>query len=97
MNLKPLGNRVVVERLESSDRTPGGIHLPDVAKEKPRQGRVLAVGPGAYRDGAVVPVAVRVGDRVLFGAYAGSEVTVDGKDYLVVTEDEVLAVVGAKP
>ena len=93
MKARLLHDRVLVERLKSDDRTPGGIVLPDAAKEKPRLGTVVAVGPGRLDDrGQVVAVSVRVGDRVYFSAYAGSEVTVEGKDYLVLNESEILLV-----
>ena len=93
--ITPLNDKIVVERLEAEDKSAGGIIIPDAAKEKPKQGKVLAVGEGkALDDGKRAPFQVKVGDRVLFTSYAGSEVTVEGKDYLVMTEDDVLAVVG---
>jgi chaperonin GroES len=96
MSLKivPLNEKIVVERLEADDKSAGGIILPDTAKEKPKQGKVLAVGEGkALEDGTRAKFQVKVGDRVLFTSYAGSEVTLDGKEYLIVTEDDLLAVV----
>lgn len=95
MKLIPLNDKIVIERLEADDKTAGGIILPDTAKEKPKQGKVLAVGEGkALDDGKRAEFQVKVNDRVLFTSYAGSEVTVDGKEYLIMTEDDILAVVG---
>ncbi|MCZ2340388.1 MAG: co-chaperone GroES [Bacteroidales bacterium] len=95
MKIVPLNDKIVVERLEADDKTAGGIILPDNAKEKPKQGKVLSLGEGKQLDnGNRGPFQVKVGDRVLFTSYAGSEVTVDGKEYLVMTEDDILAVVG---
>ncbi|MFO0849439.1 MAG: co-chaperone GroES [Gemmataceae bacterium] len=95
MKIVPLNDKIVVERLEADDKTAGGIILPDTAKEKPKQGKVLAVGEGKLLDsGKRSAFQVKVGDRVLFTSYSGNEVNVDGKDYLVMTEDDVLAVVG---
>ena len=92
-SLKPLYDQIVVERSESEERTAGGIVLPDTAKEKPRQGRVLAVGKGkVLENGQVKPLEVREGDRVLFGSYAGTEVKLGGKEYLILKEGDVLAV-----
>ena len=91
--LKPLRDRVVVERSQAEEKTAGGIVLPDTAKDKPKQGTVVAVGTGKQLDdGKVVPVGVKKGDKVLFGAYAGSEVKIDGKEYLILNESEILAV-----
>ena len=95
MKLIPLNDKIVVERLEADDKTAGGIILPDTAKEKPKQGKVLAIGEGkALENGKRAAFQVKVNDRVLFTSYSGSEVTVDGKEYLVMTEDDILAVVG---
>ncbi len=95
MKLIPLNDKIVVERLEADDKSAGGIILPDTAKEKPKQGKVLAVGEGkALENGKRAAFQVKVNDRVLFTSYSGSEVTVDGKEYLVMTEDDILAVVG---
>lgn len=92
--LKPLHDRIVVERSEAEERTAGGIVLPDSAKDKPKQGKVVAVGTGRILDdGSTKPIDVKVGDRVLFGAYAGNEVKVSGSEYLVLGESDVLAVV----
>jgi chaperonin GroES len=94
MNIVPLNDKIVVQRLEADDKTAGGIILPDTAKEKPKQGKILSVGEGKLLDdGKRAAFQVKVGDRVLFTSYAGSEVNVDGKEYLVMTEDDILAVV----
>ena len=93
--LVPLNDKIVVERLEAEDKTAGGIILPDTAKEKPKQGKILAVGEGkTLENGKRASFQVKVNDRVLFTSYAGSEVTVDGKEYMIMTEDDILAVVG---
>jgi chaperonin GroES len=95
MSLKPLRDKVVVERSEAEQKTAGGILLPDTAKDKPKEGTVVAVGPGRVLDsGEVKALEVKKGDKVLFGGYAGSEVKVDGKDYLILSESEILAVIG---
>ena len=94
MTITPLNEKIVVERLEAEDKSAGGIIIPDAAKEKPKQGKVLSVGEGkVLENGSRAQFQVQVGDRVLFSSYAGNEVTVDGKDYLVMSEDDVLAVV----
>ena len=94
MNIVPLNDKIVVQRLEAEDKTAGGIILPDTAKEKPKQGKILSVGEGKLLDdGKRAAFQVKVGDRVLFTSYAGTEVNVDGKEYLVMTEDDILAVV----
>jgi len=91
----PLNDKIVVERLEAEDKSAGGIIIPEAAKEKPKQGKILSLGEGKMLDdGARAKFQVKVGDRVLFSSYAGSEVNVEGKDYLVMTEDDILAVVG---
>jgi chaperonin GroES len=94
MNLVPLNDKLVVQRLEAEEKTAGGIVLPDTAKEKPKQGKVLSVGDGKLLEsGKRAPFQVKEGDRVLFTSYAGNEVTIDGKEYLIMTEDDVLAIV----
>jgi chaperonin GroES len=94
MKLIPLNDKIVVERLEAESKTAGGIILPDTAKEKPKQGKILAIGEGKpLETGKRAPFQVKVGDRVLFTTYSGSEVTVDAKEYLIMTEDDILAVV----
>ena len=96
--LKPLYDKLILERLQAEERTAGGILLPDTAKEKPTEGRVVAVGSGrVLDDGRVVPPTLKVGDRVLFGSYTGSEVKSEGKNLLILDEGEVLAVVDDAP
>ena len=94
MNLKPLGDRVVIEHVEQNEKSAGGIFLPDTAKEKPQEGIVAAVGTGRVNDdGKTIPMTVKVGDRVIYSKYSGSEVKIDGKEFLIVAEKDVLAVV----
>ena len=94
VNLKPLGDKVLVKRIEAEERTKGGIVLPDAAKEKPKQGEIIAVGPGkTLESGKRAELAVKKGDRVLFASYAGTEVKVDGEELLIMKEDDILAVV----
>ena len=91
---RPLHDRVVVRRLESDEKTKGGIIIPDSAKEKPQQGKVVAAGSGKSKDdGKRVPLDVKAGDLILFGKYSGQEIKLDGQDYLIMREDEVLAVI----
>ena len=93
MNVRPLRDRLLVERIEEQEQRLGGIIVPDSAKEKPQQGRVVAAGKGRVNDkGDVVPLDVQAGDTVLFGKYSGTEIKVDGKEYLILREDEVLGV-----
>jgi len=93
-NIKPLGDRVVVQALEEEETTQGGIILPDTAKEKPQQGKVLAVGTGKMLDsGEKVPLEVSVGDTVIFSKYAGTEIKVGGEEYLILSERDILAIV----
>ena len=94
MNLKPLGDRLIVKAVEEDDTTASGIVLPDTAKEKPKEGLVIAVGEGRLtEDGQRIPVQVKPKDRIIFSSYAGTEVKYGGEDYLIVREDEILAVV----
>ncbi|HKI32181.1 MAG TPA: co-chaperone GroES [Gemmataceae bacterium] len=94
MNIVPLNEKIVVKRLEAEEKTAGGIVLPDTAKEKPKQGKVLSLGEGKLlENGKRALFQVREGDRVLFTSYAGNEVTIDGDEYLIMTEDDILAVV----
>ncbi|HEY5517888.1 MAG TPA: co-chaperone GroES [Coriobacteriia bacterium] len=94
MNLKPLGDRVVVKASEAEEQTKSGLFIPDTAKEKPQKGIVIAVGEGKYReDGTRVPVDVKVDDVVIYGKYGGTEVKVDGEDYLILRADDIYAVV----
>ena len=98
MNLKPLFDNVVVEHVEQQDKTTGGVFLPDTAKEKPQEGVIRAVGPGRVTDkGDVVNMNVKVGDRVLYRKYSGSEVKIDGTEYLIVPEKDILAIVDKVP
>jgi chaperonin GroES len=93
-NLVPLNDKIIVKRVEAEDKTAGGIFLPDTAKEKPRQGVVESVGEGKLLDnGKRAPLQVKKGDRILFTSYAGNEVNVDGEEWLIMTEDDILAVV----
>ena len=93
MKFRPLHDRVVVRRIEEDDRTPGGIIIPDTAKEKPQQGEVIAVGPGARDEkGMLQPLDVKAGDRVLFGKWSGSEVKIDGEELLIMKESDILGV-----
>ena len=91
MDLKPLGDRVIVEVLDEEETTVSGIVLPDTAKEKPQRGKVLAVGPGRYEDGKLVPLDVKKGDEVIFSKYGGTEVKVSGDEYLILRESDILA------
>ncbi|MBO8126280.1 MAG: co-chaperone GroES [Firmicutes bacterium] len=91
MKIKPLADRVVVQVLESEEKTKSGIVLPDTAKEKPQQGKVLAVGPGKYENGNLVPMTVKEGDTVVFAKYAGTEIKLDGEEYLILRESDILA------
>ena len=93
MAFRPLGDRVLVRRVEEEAKTKGGIIIPDTAKEKPQEGEVLAVGPGARDDsGKLQPLDVKVGDRILFGKWSGSEVKIDGEDILIMKESDILGV-----
>ena len=94
MAIRPLGDRVLVKRVEEEQKTKGGIIIPDTAKEKPQEGEVVAVGPGARDDsGKIQPLDVKAGDRILFGKWSGTEVKIDGKDLLIMKESDVLGVV----
>jgi len=96
MKFRPLHDRVVVRRIEAEEKTAGGIIIPDTAKEKPQQGEVIAVGPGARdENGKVQPLDVQVGDRVLFGKWSGTEVKIDGQDLLIMKESDIMGVVEA--
>jgi chaperonin GroES len=98
MNVRPLRDRILVKRLEEGEQRVGGIIIPDTAKEKPQQGKVVAVGNGRINDeGKVIPLDVKAGDTVLFGKYAGTEIKVDGEDYLIIREDEVLGIFEGGP
>ena len=95
VNFRPLHDRVVVKRLEGEEKTKGGIIIPDTAKEKPQEGEIVAVGPGARDEaGKLVPLDVKAGDRVLFGKWSGTEVKIDGQDLLIMKESDILGIVG---
>ena len=94
MNVKPLADRVLVRALEAEEKTSGGIIIPDNAKEKPQKGEVIAVGEGKISDnGAKIAMSLKKGDKILYGKYSGSEVTVDGTEYLIMRESDILAVI----
>jgi chaperonin GroES len=92
--VNPLADRVVIKAMEESEQMRGGLYIPDTAKEKPQQGEIIAVGPGKYEDGKLVPMGVKVGDKVLYGKYSGTEVTIEGEQLLILRESDVLAVIG---
>ena len=94
MKIRPLQDRIIVKRVEEEEKTKGGIIIPDTAKEKPMEGKVVAVGKGKLmEDGKVHAVDVKVGDRILFGKYAGTEVKIDGEEHLIMREDDILGVI----
>ncbi len=94
MKVKPLQDRLVVKRLEEEEKTKGGIIIPDAAKEKPQEGRVVAVGDGkVLENGQRAPMSVKAGDKILFGKYSGTEIKIDGEEHLILREDDVLAIV----
>ncbi len=93
MKFRPLHDRVVVKRIEAEERTAGGIIIPDTAKEKPQQGEVVAVGPGGRDEtGKLIPIDIKAGDRVLFGKWSGTEVKIDGTEYLIMKESDIMGV-----
>jgi chaperonin GroES len=91
--IRPLHDRVIVKRIEEEEKTKGGLIIPDTAKEKPQEGRVIAVGPGKQDDGKVIPLGVKAGDKILFGKYSGTEIKLDGEEHLILREDDILGVV----
>ena len=93
VNVAPLADRVVIKALEESEQMRGGLYIPDTAKEKPQQGEVVAVGPGRFEKGERVPMEVKVGNKVLYGKYSGTEVTIDNQPVLILRESDVLAIV----
>ena len=96
MKIRPLQDRILLRRVEEEEKTAGGIIIPDTAKEKPQEGEVIATGRGKIRDdGGITPLDVNQGDRVLFGKYAGTDVTLDGEDFVITREEDILAVVRA--
>jgi chaperonin GroES len=93
MNIRPLGDRILVKRIQEEEKTKGGIIIPDTAKEKPQEGRVVAVGKGKVtEDGKLLSPDVKAGDKILFGKYAGSEVKIEGEEHLILREDDILGV-----
>lgn len=93
MTVKPLNDRLLVKRIDEEQKSAGGIIIPDTAKEKPLEGRVVAVGPGKWEEGERRPLGVAAGDRILFGKYGGTEIKIDGEEHLILREDEVLATI----
>ncbi len=93
MNIHPLSDRVIVERVDALEKSAGGLYIPDTAKEKPQEGKVIAVGKGKRKDdGTIIPMDVKKGDRILFGKYSGNDVTVNGKEYIIMREEDILGV-----
>jgi chaperonin GroES len=92
--IKPLGDRVLIEVVDEDMQKQGSLYIPDSAKEKPQEGKVVAVGSGRYEDGKLVPLDVKVGNKVLYGKYSGTEVKHEGKEYLIVKENDILAIIG---
>ena len=98
MKIRPLYDRIVVKRVETTEQMQGGLYIPDTAKEKPQEGEVVAVGNGKrLENGTLVPLDVKVGDRILFGKYSGSDIKLDGDEYMIMREDEILGVLDAAP
>lgn len=94
MNIRPLGDKIVVKRLESEEKLKSGLIIPDTAKEKPQEGKVLAVGKGKMnKKGNIIPMEVKVGDRVLFGKYSGDEIEIDGEECLIIDQDDVIGII----
>jgi chaperonin GroES len=92
--LRPLGDRILVKRVKEEERTKGGIIIPDTAKEKPQEGKIVAVGKGKYSDdGKLIPIEVKPGDKILFGKYSGSEFKLEGEDLLILREDDILGII----
>jgi chaperonin GroES len=97
MKIRPLQDRVIVKRLEEEEKTKGGIIIPDTAKEKPQEGKVIAVGKGKItEDGKVIPLDVKVGDRILFAKYGGTEVKIEGEEHLIMREEDILGIIEGK-
>jgi len=94
VKIRPLQDRVIVKRIEEEEKTKGGIIIPDTAKEKPQEGRIVAVGKGKVNeDGKIIPLDVKVNDRVLFGKYSGSEINIDGEEHMIMREEDILGVI----
>ena len=97
MKIRPLQDRVIVKRLEEEEKTKGGIIIPDTAKEKPQEGKVIAVGKGKMTDeGKLIPMDVKTGDRILFGKYSGTEIKIDGEEHLIMREEDILGIIEGK-
>jgi len=93
VKFRPLHDRVIVKRIQEEEKTAGGIIIPDTAKEKPQEGKVVAVGPGKQEDGKVIPLGVKAGDKILFGKYSGAEIKLDGEEHLIMREDDILGII----
>lgn len=94
MKFKPLGDRILLKQLEAKEQTKGGIVIPDTVKEKPQEGEIIAVGEGKKNsEGKIVPLSLKVGDKILYGKYSGTEVVIDGEDYLIIREEDVLGII----
>jgi chaperonin GroES len=91
--IRPLNDRVIVKRIQEEEKSKGGIIIPDTAKEKPQEGKVVAAGPGKQEDGKVIPLGVKAGDKILFGKYSGTEIKLDGEEHLIMREDDILGVI----
>ena len=91
--IRPLHDRVIVKRIAEEEKTKGGIIIPDTAKEKPQEGRVIAVGAGRHEDGKIIPLDVKAGDKILFGKYSGTEIKLNGEEHLILREDDILGIV----
>jgi len=97
MKIRPLQDRVIVKRLEEEEKTKGGIIIPDTAKEKPQEGKIVAVGKGKItEDGKVIPLDVKVGDKILFGKYSGTEIKIEGEEHLIMREEDILGIIEGK-
>jgi chaperonin GroES len=97
MKIRPLQDRVIVKRLEEEEKTKGGIIIPDTAKEKPQEGKVIAVGKGKVtEEGKVIPLDVKVGDKILFGKYSGTEIKIEGEEHLIMREEDILGIIEGK-
>ena len=93
LKVRPLHDRVIVKRIEEEEKSKGGIIIPDTAKEKPQEGRVVAVGPGKREDGKRIPLDVKAGDKILFGKYSGAEIKLDGEEHLIMREEDILGII----
>lgn len=93
IKIRPLHDRVIVKRIEEEEKTKGGIIIPDTAKEKPQEGRVIAVGPGRHEEGKLIPLDVKAGDRILFGKYSGTEIKLNGEEHLIMREEDILGII----